>query len=131
MIAGSIMVDGRKIAGPVQGLSTEPLYIDVRLPPGGQFTQALPAGHGAFIYAYEGNLTIGAADDRRALATQDAGVLSTGEQVEISASGGPARFLLLAARPLGEPVVQHGPFVMNSREEILQAIEDYQNNRLV
>lgn len=130
VIAGSIAVDGSEIAGPVQGLSTEPLYIDVRLPAGGQFTQTLPAGHGAFVYAYEGSLAIGPAQERRALAAQDAGVLSAGEEVSIGAADGPARFLLLSARPLGEPVVQHGPFVMNTREEIEQAIADYRNNRL-
>jgi len=131
VIAGSITVDGHEVAGPVQGLSTEALYIDVRLPAGGHFDQAVAAGHNAFVYAYEGNLAIGPADDRRALAAQDAGVLAAGECVEISATAGPARFLLLAARPLGEPVAQHGPFVMTSREEIEQAIADYRNNRLV
>ncbi len=131
VIAGSIVVDGREVAGPVQGLSTEALYIDVRLPVGGQFAQELPAGHNAFVYAYEGSLHIGPAEDRRPLVAQDAGVLSAGEQVEIHAVDGPARFLLLAARPLGEPVVQHGPFVMNTREEIDQAIADYRDNRLV
>jgi len=131
VIAGSIVVDGREVAGPVQGLSTEALYIDVRLPVGGQFAQALPAGHNAFVYAYEGRLAIGPTEDQRVLAAQDAGVLSAGEQVKILAADGPASFLLLAARPLGEPVVQHGPFVMNTREEIDQAIADYRNNRLV
>ncbi|MBK7767531.1 MAG: pirin family protein [Sulfuritalea sp.] len=131
VIAGSIVVDDREVAGPVQGLTTEALYIDVRLPAGGQFAQAVPAGHNAFVYAYEGSLAIGPAEDRRALAAQDAGVLSAGERVEIHAADGPARFLLLAARPLGEPVVQHGPFVMNTREEIDQAMADYRNNRLV
>jgi redox-sensitive bicupin YhaK (pirin superfamily) len=131
VIAGSIVVDGREVAGPVQGLSTEPLYIDVRLPAGGHFTQALPAGHSAFVYAYEGSLAIGPADDARPLAAQDAGVLSAGEHVEIGAAAGPARFLLLAARAIGEPVAQHGPFVMNTREEIEQAIADYRSNRLV
>ena len=118
-------------AGPVQGLATEPLYIDVHLPAGGRFAQAVTPGHSAFVYAYEGDLAIGPADDARPLRAQDAGVLSAGERVEISAAAGPARFLLLAARPLGEPVVQHGPFVMNSREEIDQAIADYRHNRLV
>jgi redox-sensitive bicupin YhaK (pirin superfamily) len=131
VIAGSVTVDGRVVSGPVQGLSTEPLYIDVRLPAGGHLTQAVAAGHAAFVYAYEGSLAIGAADDRRDLAAQDAGVLSAGDGVEISARNGPARFLLLAARPLGEPVVQHGPFVMNSRAEIEQAIDDYRHDRLV
>ena len=131
VIAGRIAVAGREIAGPVQGKSTEALYIDVSLPAGGNFTQALAAGHNAFVYAYEGDLAIGGADERRKLAAQDAGVLSAGETVEISAVDGPARFLLLAARPLGEPVVQHGPFVMNTRAEIEQALDDYRNNRLV
>jgi redox-sensitive bicupin YhaK (pirin superfamily) len=131
VIAGRIVVDGREVAGPVQGLSTEPLYIDVRLPSGGYFTQILPEGHNAFVYAYEGNLSVGPAAESRPLSAQDAGVLSAGERVEIRAIDGPARFLLLAARPLGEAVVQHGPFVMNSREEIEQAIADYRNNRLV
>lgn len=130
VIAGALLVDGREIAGPVQGLTTEALYLDVSLPAGGHFAQALPTAHNAFIYAYEGNLAIGAADDQRTLATQNAGVLGAGELVEIGAVAGPARFLLLAARPLGEPVVQHGPFVMNTREEIEQAIADYRNNRL-
>ncbi|MDO8787353.1 MAG: pirin family protein [Sulfuritalea sp.] len=131
VISGSIVVDGREVAGPVQGLATEALYIDVRLPAGGHFAQGVTAGHSAFVYAYDGDLFIGPADDARRLSAQDAGVLSAGERVEISAVGGPARFLLLAARPLGEPVVQHGPFVMNSREEIEQAIADYRDSRLV
>ena len=131
VIAGNIVGGAGAVSGPVQGLSTEPLYIDVRLPAGASFSHELPAGHNAFVYAYEGSLVIGPADERRSLAARDAGVLSAGEKVDISATEGPARFLLLAARPLGEPVVQHGPFVMNSREEIEQAIADYRGNRLV
>ena len=131
VIAGRIVVDGREVAGPVQGLSTEALYIDVRLPAGANFAQVLPAGHSAFVYAYEGNLSIGPAGDPRRLSAQDAGVLSAGEMVEIHAEEGPAGFLLLAARPLGDAVVQYGPFVMNTREEIEQAIADYRDNRLV
>jgi len=130
VIAGGILVDGREVSGPVRGLSTEPIYIDVRLPAGGHFSQALPEGHNAFVYAYEGNLALGPAEDRRMLAAQDAGVLSAGARLEAHASEGAVRFLLLAARPIGEPVVQHGPFVMNTREEIEQAIDDYRNNRL-
>ncbi|MCX7157044.1 MAG: pirin family protein [Rhodocyclales bacterium] len=131
VIAGGIVIAGREVAGPVQGLSIEALYIDVRLPAGGDFTQVLPDGHSAFVYAYEASLSIGPAGDSRRLAAQDAGVLSTGESVEIHADDGSASFLLLAARPLREPVVQYGPFVMNSREEIEQAIADYRDNRLV
>ena len=109
----------------------DPTTRRVRLPEGGNFAQAVPAGHSAFVYAYEGSLGIGPADDARRLAAQDAGVLAAGDSVGVHAVDGPARFLLLAARPLGEPVVQHGPFVMNSREEIEQAIADYRDNRLV
>ena len=69
VIAGSIVVDGREVAGPVQGLSTEPLYIDVRLPAGGSFAQDLAPGHNAFVYAYEGNLAIGLIDDSRPLSS--------------------------------------------------------------
>ncbi|MDK9703465.1 MAG: pirin family protein [Sulfuritalea sp.] len=131
VIAGRIVVEGREVAGPVQGLATEAVYIDVRLPADGSFSQPLPEGHSAFVYAYEGNLDIGPGDDSRRLAAQDAGVLAAGESVQIRAGDGPAGFLLLAARPLREPMVQYGPFVMNSREEIEQAIADYRENRLV
>jgi redox-sensitive bicupin YhaK (pirin superfamily) len=135
IIAGSLQADGQRVAGPIQGLSTEPLYVDVRLPAGASFSQPLAAEHNAFVYPYEGRLSIGAIDDPRGaprpLATHDAGLLSAGDRLEVRAEGGPAAFLLLAARPLGEPVVQYGPFVMNSREEIEQAINDYRNGELV
>ncbi|MCF8179482.1 MAG: pirin family protein [Sulfuritalea sp.] len=131
IIAGSIMAESGEVAGPVQGLSTQTVYVDVHLPAGGEFTQTLADGHNAFVYAYEGNLDIGPADDRRRLMSQTAGILSSGSTVAFKAATGSVRFLLLAAHPLGEPVVQHGPFVMNSRVEIEQAIADYRNNRLV
>ncbi|WP_291988591.1 pirin family protein [Candidatus Accumulibacter sp. ACC007] len=134
VIAGALTVDAQSITGPIQGISTEPLFLDVRLPAGTSFTQPLPAGHNAFIYPYEGRLGVGASDGRRALAAHEAGILSTAEVVErleVSAEDGAAAFLLLAARPLREPVVQYGPFVMNSRDEIEQAILDYQNGQLV
>ena len=100
----------------------------MRLPAGRRFKTALPARHNAFIYAYEGKLSVGRTEETRALAAHEAGVLSSGEQVEVGAEEA-AAFLLLAARPLGEPVVQYGPFVMNTRDEIEQAIADYQNGQ--
>jgi redox-sensitive bicupin YhaK (pirin superfamily) len=127
VIAGSAQVDSRTVAGPIQGLSTEPLYLDVQLPPGAGFSQAIDPGHNAFVYAYEGSLKIGA--DGRSLNNRSAGILSAGEQVELAAGEDGARFLLLAGRPLGEPVVQYGPFVMNSVEEIEQAIADFQSGK--
>ena len=130
VIAGTLTVDGCRVAGPIEGVSTEPLFIDVRLPAGAVFASPLAAGHSAFIYAYEGGLSIGVLDEARALATHEAGVLSAGDEVCVRADGN-AAFLLLAARPLGEPVVQYGPFVLNTRDEIEQAIADYRNGQLV
>jgi redox-sensitive bicupin YhaK (pirin superfamily) len=131
VIAGTLAAEGRSLAGPIQGISSEALVVDVRLPAGSAFSSQLDAGHTAVVYAYEGGLLIGAADDERPLATHEAGVLSAGEQLSVRADGGSAAFLLLAARPIGEPVVQYGPFVMNTRDEIEQAIADYQNGQLV
>lgn len=130
VIAGTLEANGRSVAGPVQGLSTAPLFLDVHLPAGAGFSHAIAADHNAFIYPYEGAVDIAAASALRRLQSHEAGVLSKGERIEIQAGPEGARFLLLAARPLGEPIVQYGPFVMNTREEIEQAILDYQNGRL-
>ncbi len=115
------------VTGPIDGVSTQPLMIDVDLPAGQSFTQDLPEGHNAFVYPYEGTLVI--AGER--LSTHQAAILSPGSEIEIAAHDGGTKFLLLAARPLNEPVVQYGPFVMNSREEIEQAIHDYQTGNFV
>jgi len=130
VIAGTANLDGQSVAGPIQGLTTAPLFLDIHLPAGQSFTQLIAEGHNAFVYPYEGNVLIGTKEEARLLAPQVAGVLSTGEYVQVRAEEGSASFLLLAARPLLEPIVQYGPFVMNSREEIDQAITDYQNGQL-
>src|SRR3990172_4431952 len=130
VIAGVLELEGRSTPGPIHGLSTDPLYLDVELPAGAAFTQPLAGERNAFIYVFEGSANVGAAAAARALTTHSAGVLAPGNLVEVSAGAAGARFLLLAGRPLGEPVVQHGPFVMNTREEIEQAIRDYQNGEL-
>jgi redox-sensitive bicupin YhaK (pirin superfamily) len=131
VIAGSAeAADGTRVAGPIQGLSTEPVYLDVFLPEGAVFRLRLPAAHAAFVYPYEGSVIVGAEDDERALEPHSAGVLSAGELVRLRPADGPARFLFLAGRPLDEPVAQHGPFVMNTPEEIEQAIADYSAGRL-
>jgi redox-sensitive bicupin YhaK (pirin superfamily) len=129
VIAGTVDTDGQSVAGPIQGLSTEPLYFDVELPAGASFSHPLKSGHNAFVYAYEGSLNIGSGDAARALGTQSAGILSDGDRVEISAGAEGARFIVLAGRPLREPVVQYGPFVMNTVEEIEQAIMDFQTGK--
>ena len=131
IIVGSAEIDGKTLTGPIQGISTEPLFFDVRLPAGGHFNHSINPEHNAFVYPYEGQVEIGPANQMRLLETQSAGVLSTGDDIEIQAGSRDAAFLLLAARPLREPIVQYGPFVMNTREEIEQAIADYKNGQLV
>ena len=127
VIAGRLASGGGETPGPVQGLATQPLFLDVALGAGAEFSQPLDSGHNAFVYPYEGSVEIGAAT----VASHQAGVLSAGGRVELRAGPGGARFLLLAGRPLGEPVVQHGPFVMNTQAEIEQAVKDYQSGELV
>ncbi|MGY6275205.1 pirin family protein [Methylomonas sp. MgM2] len=131
VIAGTVDLDGTTVNGPIQGLTTQPLFLDVRLPAHGQFTQAVAQEHNAFVYPYEGKIEIGTADQSRSLESQMAGVLSAGDRIEIRSIDQPAAFLVLAGRPLREPVVQYGPFVMNTREEVDQALSDYQNGQLV
>ncbi len=133
VIAGSIAQGGALARGPVNGdgaMSTDPLYLDVRLPAGASFDAPVPAGRNAFLYVYEGSARIGAAGEAKPLPHRAAGVLSDGDGVRVLADAGGVRFLLLAARPLREPVVQYGPFVMNTREEIEQALADYRDGRL-
>ena len=110
--------------GAVHGGTTDAHYWDVQLEPGAAFEGALPADHAAFLYAYEGEAFVG--DDKKPLPHRAAGLLSSGDTLRLVAGGSGARVLVLAGKPIGEPVVQYGPFVMNSREEIEQAIADYQ-----
>jgi len=114
--------------GPIHGGSTDPYYFDLELAPGAVFEEALPAGHNAFLYVYEGEALVG--ESRQPVARRAAGLLSDGEKVRIEAGAALARVLLLAGKPLREPVVQYGPFVMNTREESEQAIADYQSGVL-
>ena len=109
-------------AAPVKPGATDATYFDVHLPAGATFTHAVPDGYNAFAYVYEGALD--------GVPAHSAAVFTQQGDVRVMAGAEGARFLLLAGRPLNEPVVQYGPFVMNSREEIEQAIRDYQNGTL-
>lgn len=131
VVAGYVEIDGNHISGPIQGIFTEPTFLDVRLPANGQFRHALSSELNAFVYPYEGQIEIGPIDKARQLQSQIAGVLSNGDRIEIRTQDRPAAFLLLAGRPLREPIVQYGPFVMNTREQIEQAMSDYRNGQLV
>lgn len=127
VIAGVLQADGKATPGPIQGLTTDPLYVDLDLPAGAAFAHPLRADHNAFVYVTEGSVTVAG----RAVPTHAAGVLAPGgDRVELAAGTDGARVLLLAGRPLREPIVQHGPFVMNTRDEIIQAIRDYQSGAL-
>ncbi len=117
------------VQGAVQREATQPLYLNLELEAGAGFEQALPAGHTAFVVVYRGELNIGGITvSRQRLALLKGPSDANGVRVLDGTQG--ARALLLAGRPLREPIVQHGPFVMNSRAEILQAFEDYNAGRL-
>jgi redox-sensitive bicupin YhaK (pirin superfamily) len=131
IIAGKTEIEDQSIAGPIQRTSTEPLFLDIRLPAGAELMLPIALGHNAFVYPYEGQLKIGLGTEKQILATHCAGLLSEGDHLAIQADDENLAVLLLTAKPLHEPIVQYGPFVMNTHEEIEQAIADYRNGRLV
>jgi len=124
VIAGS----SHGIAGAVTRDATAPLYLDLHLPAGSRFTQALVADHNAFVYVYRGAVSIAGTE----VPAQRMAILSAAEQADgvvVEASVN-ARALLIAGRPLKEPIKQYGPFVMNTQDEIFQALKDYRDGRL-
>ena len=129
VIAGTFRDGTREVRGPVQGGSTAPIYVDVHLPPNASFSQEIDPALNAFVYVYEGRLAAGPEGEQSSLPAQTAGVLDAGGVVQVRAGESGACFLLLAARPLNEPIVQYGPFVMNTQDEIRQAVLDYQSGR--
>lgn len=128
VIAGRLQTGEISLDGPINGLSTEPVYLDVALPPGARFSQHTTPGHNAMVYVFEGSLQL-AGDDTQ-LATHHAAILTDGDSVAWVAGDEGARFLFLSGRPLNEPIVQYGPFVMNTVAEIEQALHDYRSGRL-
>ena len=116
--------------GPVQGVATDPVYLDVTLPADCTLTEPMPNGHTAFIFVIDGELTLPDGENTPALlsATQ-LGTLSNGTAVCVTAGDAGARFLLVAAKPLNEPIARYGPFVMNTQHEIEQAVADYNAGR--
>ncbi|MBL8298247.1 MAG: pirin family protein [Rhodanobacteraceae bacterium] len=120
-----------EVQGPVTGIATAPLYVDLRLQPGTRWSGDLPERHNAFVYVYEGLVIVGEGESACALTRGELGVLSHGEQLKVAADGAPARLILVAGKPLNEPVARYGPFVMNTPEQITAAIRDYQSGHFV
>lgn len=118
-----------EVAGPIVQPATDPLYLDVALDPGKSWEYALPGGHNAFAYAFEGSAALGDGEDVRTLGSHEMGVLGGGDLLRLQAGDDGARLILVAGRPLREPVARHGPFVMNTRQELMQAFVDYQEGR--
>ncbi|KQU82789.1 pirin [Variovorax sp. Root318D1] len=119
------------IEGAVRREDTEPLYLDITLPPGAEFAQPLPEDHNALVYVYRESLWIAGSEvptRRMAILANDPG--SDGVVLRAGATNhSPARALLIAGKPLREPIAQYGPFVMNTQEEVKQAVHDFQNGK--
>jgi quercetin 2,3-dioxygenase len=115
------------VQGAVQREGTAALYLDIHLAAGAAFEQPLPTEHNAFVYVYRGAVDIG----EQAVPQQRMAILANrGDGVRVRALAAGARLLLIAGKPLREPIAQHGPFVMNTQQEIVQAVEDYRAGRL-
>ena len=124
---GSVRVvagDFAGATGPATDISVQPLYLDLRLTAGGSASIPIAEGHAAFIYCLEGSLVVG--EQASGVGKRSLVVLSDGDRVKVAAAEQAARAILVAAQPIGEPIVRSGPFVMNTREEISQAIKDFQ-----
>jgi quercetin 2,3-dioxygenase len=123
VIAGT--VDG--VTGPIGGIAAEPTYLDVSLSSGGSFTQPIPRGHSAFAYVFEGEARFG----ENLVAAPKLIVLGDGDSIGARAEKSPARFLLVSGKPLNEPIARHGPFVMNTREEIEQTLRELRDGTFI
>lgn len=131
VIAGELKVAGQtqSTKGPIQGLSTEPQYFDISLAPGAELRLELPEAHNALVYPFEGEVQVVSEVATSLVKNHHAAVLTQGKELVLQ-SKMPVRLLVLAAKAINEPVVQYGPFVMNTAAEIDQAIRDYQAGKL-
>ncbi|MGH8052615.1 MAG: pirin family protein [Stenotrophomonas sp.] len=124
VIAGQV----GEVNGPIVQPATDPLYLDIALTAGSRWVYPLPEGHSAFAYVFEGEATLGEGAEARPVVQHELAVLGEGRLEMVAGTGG-ARLILVGGRPLREPVARHGPFVMNTREELMQAFVDYQEGK--
>ncbi|RZS46654.1 pirin family protein [Sphaerotilus mobilis] len=121
------------VTGAMQRETTEPVYLDLHLEPGASIEQALPAGHNAFVYVYRGAARVGPEGQSTEVPVQRMAILANqaaADGVRVQAGPDGARALLIAGAPLNEPIAQYGPFVMNTQQELYQAVEDFRAGRL-
>ena len=130
LIAGEMVVSGAQVSGAVTGGSTDAMYADIQLEPNTRLSLPVPASHNALLYLYDGAASLVTGEEQTMLQDSAASVLAEGDEVLLATGSQPARLLLIAGKPIGEPIVQYGPFVMNTREEIEQTLRDYQSGRL-
>ena len=128
IIAGAL--EGTK--GPVAGIAADPAYLDVFIPPHSAFKHSIPRDHTAFTYVFEGEASFGDSTLSREMVSQTKLVVwGEGDYIEAATGDSPVRFLLVSAQPLREPVARYGPFVMNTRDEIEQALTDLRNGTFI
>ncbi|WP_019867901.1 pirin family protein [Methylovulum miyakonense] len=128
VIAGDYATANGKVTGAVTGVTTQPLYFDIALSPQQELAIPVALEHTAAVYVYQGDVGVGA--DTSRLSSGQLGQLLDGDRIHLTTGNSPARLLLLSAKPLREPVVQSGPFVMNTTAEIEQAFRDYRDGVL-
>ncbi|WP_242112171.1 pirin family protein [Luteimonas aquatica] len=125
VIAGAV----GEVRGPIAQPATDPVYLDIALEAGAGWEYALPEGHNAFAYVFEGEAQLGEGEDVRALATHELGILGGGDLLKLRAGEAGARLILVGGHPLREPVARYGPFVMNTKQEVMQAFVDFQEGK--
>ncbi len=121
VLAGEVTTGSGLVSGPISKVAVDPIYLDITLEPGASYYHETPLGHTAFVYVFKGSAKV----SRQEVDQHHLAILSDGEGVEISSKAG-GRLILVAGRPIGEPVARYGPFVMNNFDEIQQAIQDFQ-----
>ncbi len=138
VIAGNVSVENQRLQGAIPPLTTEPILLDVQLSPKESIDLKFETSNPLFVYVYQGTVqqpvtSAGRGDEgyTDSIQRRQMGIFPDSDQLNLSAGVSGANFLVLGGRPIKEPIVQHGPFVMNSAEQINQAIMDFRNNRLV